>query len=270
MLPFELFAVRYAHSGPRTQAENALGGDPHETHSSMDFYFWVAKRSDRVFLIDTGSNEATAKRRGDRYDRASVDAVQLLGLDAAKIDDVILTHLHYDHVGLADRYSRARFHLQASEMAFATGRCMCASLMSGAYDVRDVTHLIRCVYANRVTFHDQTVEITDGLSVHRVGGHTGGIQVVRVWTERGWVVVASDSSHLYYNMMRGAAFPFLHRLDETMEAFRTLHRLGGGSWDRVVPGHDPLVMQLYPAPGPGLEGIVARLDRNPKVPLPEF
>ena len=33
----------------------------------------------------------------------------------------------------------------------------------------------------------------------------------------------------------------------------------------VVPGHDPLVMQRYPAAGPGLEGVAVRLDAEPKL-----
>jgi hypothetical protein len=39
------------------------------------------------------------------------------------------------------------------------------------------------------------------------------------------------------------------------------------SEDHIVPGHDPLVMQLYPAPSRELEGIVVALDEEPK-PLP--
>jgi glyoxylase-like metal-dependent hydrolase (beta-lactamase superfamily II) len=270
MRPFELFAVRYAHNGPRTHAHNEIGGDPHEAHSSMDFYFWIARRSDRVFMIDTGTSREIAERRGERYYRVPSETLPLLGLDSARIEDIILTHIHYDHAGMLDRYKKAKFHVQDSEMAYATGRCMCSNLMRRGYEVDDVTHLVKCVYANRVTFHDQTTEITDGLSVHRVGGHTAGLQVVRVWTQRGWVVLASDSAHLYYNMMKGAAFPSVHRVDEMMEAFSTLYRLGEGSWDRVIPGHDPLVMDLYPAPSKELEGIVARLDVAPRLPLPTF
>jgi len=264
MQPFELFAVRYAHNGPRTLGQNTIGGDPHETHSSLDFYVWVAKRADRAFLIDTGMGEETARRRGDQFLRVPADAIGLLGLDAARLDDVILTHLHYDHAGRLDRYPQARFHLQDSEMAYATGRCMCSRLLRRGYEVDDVVHIVRCVHMDRVVFHDQSVEITSGLSVHRIGGHTGGQQAVRVWTERGWVVLASDASHLYFNMEQGAPFPSAYRVDEMMEGFRALHRLAEGSWDHVIPGHDPLVMEVYPAPSKELDGIVARLDRPPK------
>jgi hypothetical protein len=32
----------------------------------------------------------------------------------------------------------------------------------------------------------------------------------------------------------------------------------------VIPGHDPLVLKRYPAPRPELEGIVVRLDADPR------
>jgi glyoxylase-like metal-dependent hydrolase (beta-lactamase superfamily II) len=162
------------------------------------------------------------------------------------------------------RYPQATFHMQDSEMAYATGRCMCSKLLRRGYEVDDVVHLVKCVYADRVAFHDQTAEITSGLSIHRTGGHTNGLQVVRVWTKRGWVVLASDASHLYFNMMEERPFPSLARLDEMMEGFRMIHRLAEGSWNHVIPGHDPLVMELYAPPSANLEGVVVRLDAPPR------
>jgi glyoxylase-like metal-dependent hydrolase (beta-lactamase superfamily II) len=263
MEPFELFAIRYGHNRSRKASQNVIGGDLHEEHSDLDFYIWVAKRADRVFLIDTGMSEETAKRRGDGLLRVPSEAIRLLDLDPAKIEDVILTHLHYDHAGMVDRFPKAKFYLQETELAYATGRCMCSRLLKRGYDVEDVLHLVKCVYANRVEFADQTFEITSGLTVHRTGGHTGGSQIVRVWTERGWVVLASDSSHLYFNIQERAPFPSVYRVDEMMEGYRTILQLANGSMAHVIPGHDPLVMKMYPAPNKELEGIVVRLDRAP-------
>ncbi len=264
MEPFELFAIRYAVNGPRTHAQNHTGGDPHLADSDLDFYVWVAKRSDRAFLIDTGSGAEAAARRKDRMLRAPADAIALLGLDPARVEDVILTHIHYDHAGSLERYKTARFHLQDTEMSYATGRCMCAPQLRRGYEVEDIVHLVRCVHQSRVTFHNGTQEIVPGLSVHHVGGHSGGLQVVRVWTKRGWVVLASDAAHLGRNLKEMTLFPSVYRADEMFEGYRTVLGLAEGDLDRIIPGHDPRVMDQYPAPAPELAGIVARLDVAPR------
>jgi hypothetical protein len=93
-----------------------------------------------------------------------------------------------------------------------------------------------------------------------------GLQVVRVWTRRGWVVVASDATHLYANMKRGLPFPAVYNIGDMLEGHRTLHKLAD-SEDHIVPGHDPIVMKVYPPPSPELQGIVVRLDVAPNMSL---
>ena len=50
---------------------------------------------------------------------------------------------------------------------------------------------------------------------------------------------------------------------EFNEGFATLKRLAS-SPQHIIPGHDPLVLQRYPAVSPALAGIVARLDLAPE------
>lgn len=260
--PFELFALRYANHSGRKQAENYLGGDSHESGADLDYYVWVARRSDRLFVIDTGFDAQAARERRRTLLRRPDEALSLLGIDAAMVDRVILTHLHYDHAGTLGSFPRARFHVQDTEAAYATGRCMCHTPLRAPYSVDDVVGFVRCVYHGRVTFHDGTQEIEPGLTVHRTGGHTAGLQVVRVWTRRGWVVIASDATHLYGNFTTGRPFPILHDVADMMEGFRIIQELAD-SEDHVVPGHDPLVMRIYRPPSPELDGIAVRLDEAP-------
>ena len=206
---FELFAVKYA-SHQRTQAANYMDPpDPHEA-MPMDYFVWAAVSETRTFVIDTGFKAEEAAKRGRDFLRCPTVGLKAIGVDAGAARDVIVTHFHYDHVGNFDKFPQAVFHVQDAEMAFATGRHMLEPRHSSSMNVDDVVGMVRRVYRNQVRFHDGDGELAPGLSLHHIGGHTAGMQSVRVRTRRGWVVVASDAAHYYANME--TCNPFPHRL----------------------------------------------------------
>ena len=260
-LPFEVYAIRYA-TVARRSAENFIGGDPHESGARLDYFVWLARNASLTFVIDTGFNEAAANRRGREFLRSPVDGLRLLGVEAAKVEDVVITHLHYDHVGNFDLFPQARFHLQDRELAYATSRYMAIEFFSHAYEVDEVVAMVRNVYSGRVQFHDGDSDIAPGLSVHHIGGHTKGLQAVRIWTRVGWLVLASDASHYYANMNEQRPFPIVADVTQMVDGWRKLRTLADGP-QHIVPGHDPLVMRRYHAPNSALEGIAARLDAEP-------
>jgi glyoxylase-like metal-dependent hydrolase (beta-lactamase superfamily II) len=147
-------------------------------------------------------------------------------------------------------------------MFFATGRCMCHAPLSHAFGVEDVVAMVRRLYSGRIAFHDGDETLAPGLSVHHVGGHTMGLQVVRVWTRRGWVVLASDASHFYANMEQSRPFPIVYNVADMLAGYKKAYSLAE-SPQHVIPGHDPLVLERYAPPHRDLQGLVARLDAEP-------
>jgi len=260
--PFEVFAIRYGHLGNRHAGESFILADPHEYGPDLDYFIWVARRSDCLFVIDTGFTEEAAIRRKRENLRDPVESLRLLEIDPAKVTDVIVTHMHYDHAGNLERFPIARYHVQDREVAYATGRYMCHKLLRGPFDLENALEMVRCVYAGRAVFHDGDAELAPGLTLHRVGGHSAGLQIVRVWTKLGWMVLAADASHSYANFEGGRAFPVVYSVAEMLEGYQTMYRLAD-SPQYIVPGHDPLVMKYYPAARPDLEGMVVRLDVKP-------
>ena len=101
------------------------------------------------------------------------------------------------------------------------------------------------------------------VTVHHIGGHSKGLQSVRVKTRLGYVVLAADASHLYAHINEGRVFPLVHNVEEVVEGYVKLKKLAS-SPRHVVPGHDPLVLKRYPAAKAGLENWVVRLDVEPK------
>ncbi len=262
---YELYAIRYATREAR-RAEHFIGGDPHDAAMPMDYFVWLAIGPERTFVVDMGFSAEVAARRHREYLRCPAESLRLLGVDPASVHDVIVTHLHYDHAGNFDRFPAATFHIQEPEIHFATGRHVRHRFFSLGYEVEDVVSVVRLNYARRVMFHVGAVDLGPGISLVPVPGHTPGQQAVRVHTRRGWVVLASDATHFYENIRRHRPFPAAVHLERMLESFDTLLSLVPGI-EHVVPGHDPLVIELYPPARPDLAGIVARLDVPPK-PLP--
>ncbi len=258
---YALYAIRYATRQARRR-DHFIGGDPHDGPMPMDYFLWVAIGPDRTVVIDAGFTAEVAAQRKRTFLCDPVAALKLIGVDANVVRDVILTHLHYDHVGNFAQFPSAEFHLQEPEMAYATGRYMRYPKLSHSFEVEDVVGIVRLNYARRVRFYNGTAELTPGITLHPVGGHSAGLQFVRVHTQRGWVVLASDVTHFYENMETGRPFTTAFHVGEMLEGFDAL-AAAAPSPAHIIPGHDPRVMQRYPAPRSDLDGIVVRLDVEP-------
>ena len=172
---------------------------------------------------------------------------------------MIATHLHYDHAGGLHLFPNATLYLQAAEMAYATGPCMCHDALRMPFTARHVCHAIERLYSGKVVFFDGDAELADGVSVHAIGGHSRGLQAVRVRTQAGWMVLASDAAHFYENLTARKPFPIVVDLQDMLDGFTRLEALASHP-TLIVPGHDPLVTQVYPS---DLAAHVWRLDRGP-------
>lgn len=262
---YEVFAIRYA-TRDAVRRDHFLGSppgnDPHDGPMAMDYFVWVIRNADRTFVVDTGFDQVDADKRHRRLLRRAADGVAAIGVDAAAGPDIIMTHLHYDHAGGLAQFPASRIHLQDDEMRFATGRCMTEPAIAHAFEADHIAHMVHRVFDRQAVFHDGDADIAPGISVHRVGGHTMGMQVVRVHTRIGWVVLASDTCHYYENFTTGHAFPIVYNMGDYLDAHRRLRDLADDD-AFIVPGHDPLVCVRYPAVE-GLEGVAFRLDAEPR------
>lgn len=262
---YQVFAVKYAERDAR-RADHFVGGDPHDAPMPMDYFVWAVVGPERTWVVDTGFDELDATSRRRRLVRTVTEALATIGIDAAIVTDVIITHLHYDHIGGHAQFPIARFHVQDREMAFATGRNMTHRAINHSFTASHIAEMVMLVHGGRVVFHDGVDQLADGLSVHHVGGHTDGLQVVRVRTESGWLVLASDASHYYENMDSGRPFTVTFDFGAVLEAFGTLRRLADRP-ELIVPGHDPQVLERFTPVSPQLAGIAVRVDQ-PRATLP--
>jgi len=247
---YEIFPLRYAHFADRTQGSNLIFPDDHAAPMPLDFFVWAIRGANeaaggRTVVLDTGFDAAAAQRRGRVWLRSPMDALRGISIEPAEVRDVVLSHMHWDHAGHWQDFAKARFHLQDAEMTYCTGRCMCHEIMRRPFEVEHVTEAVRAVFAERVKFHAGTAEIAPGVTLHLVGGHSGGLQIMRVPTARGWVVLASDAAHFWHNIRRRSPFSLLHSLERMAEGWLLCEELADGP-DHIIPGHDPEVTRRFP------------------------
>ena len=258
---YEVFAIKY---GDRVGSRGTIfvHGNPHDAPLAMDYFVWALRSAERTIVVDVGYGQLEGERRGRSFLRCPTEGLRLLGIDAAAVEDVIITHMHYDHAGNLELFPNARFHIQDEEIGFVTGRAMTHPALRHSFVLSDVVEMVRMVYGDRVVFHAGDDVIAPGISVHHIPGHTRGMQSVKVHTARGWVVVASDAAHYYESLDRGTPFLTHENMFQMLEGYRKLRTLAPTD-AHIVPGHDPAVLERYPAPSPELAGIVARLDAEP-------
>lgn len=261
---YQVYGLRYATTAPdRPRRENFLPGmDIHDGPMPLDYYVWVIRGHGLDIVVDTGFGPEQASKRGRQLLSSPKDMLARIGIDAAKVSTVILTHLHYDHAGTLGEFPAAQFHVQDAEMSYATGRPMTHACLSAPFHVEDVVEAVRLVHGGRMTFHDGDSTLAPGITLHRIGGHTGGLQVVRVMTERGPLVLASDAFHFSENRIRRAPFPLVYNVGEMLDGFVLCEQLAGGDPDLLIPGHDPEVRLRWPAVSPD-EPDILRLDLAP-------
>jgi len=247
--PYTIYAVQYAQRN--TTSTELFVGDAHNTPMKMAYFVWALTNGAQTVVVDLGFTEAVGTRRGRQFLRCPSEGLAMLGIDCASVEHVILSHFHYDHVGCYALFPHATFYVQDAEMSFYTGRYVRQAAFRHSVEVDDILALVRFNYEGRVVFVDGDKEIVPGINVHKVGGHTAGMQIVTVDHAKGQAVVASDASHYYRNFEKRIPFNTLHDLPGMYRAFERIRELAT-SEELVIPGHDPLVLERLKRVGDGI------------------
>ena len=215
---------------------------------------WLVRAPQRVVLMDAGfyREKFITRWKPVDYVKPSV-VVERAGVRADQVTDIIVSHVHWDHLDGADLFPNARLWIQRAEYEYyvdSAGRPRRSTIDS--LDARMLDDLRR---AGRVQLVEgDSVEIIPGIRVFTGGKHTFASQYATVSTSSGTVVLASDNAYLYENFDRRR--PIAQTLDSVsnLAAQARMLRLAG-SPRLVVPGHDPNVFVRFTEPGGGVARI---------------
>ena len=246
---YEVYALKYAEKD--STVCQFLYRDPSHAPLALHFYVWLILGGPHPVLVDTGFREEDAALREARNYVSPAVLVGRLGVKADEIPMAVISHLHWDHWAGHDLFPAAEFWIQREEMAFWAGPMARYEVYKKLAHPAAFARLTALNWADRVRLVEGERELLPGLRVHRVGGHTPGLQIVTVETGRGRVVLTSDAAHLYRNVERYQPVQIITSLPEMLAAFDTIHDLAGPD-GLIVAGHDPEVADRFKVVEPGI------------------
>lgn len=252
--PYEVYAVRYGTilGFPK---RSLVAGAERGQKQDIAMMVWLLEGADgRNVLVDAGFHRQDFV---DRYHPADFVApsvaVERAGVKPEEVSDVIISHIHWDHLDGIDLFPKARVWIQREEFEHHTDSA--GTVKDRAIDAGDAKLLAQIAREGRLMLVDgDAKEIIPGITVYIGGKHTYQSQFATVKTAQGTVVIASDNVYLYENLATHR--PIAQTLD-SLSNLRTQTRMESLASDPrlIVPGHDPAVFERFPTPGNGIARI---------------
>lgn len=209
---------------------------------------WLIEGDDEVILIDTGLGDVdevatmqsrygvdyVASRNGDQ------DLVKQLkdkGVEPGDVDTIVITHLHFDHVGNNELFPNARFIVQRDELPQGLSPPKFCMFYYPEYKYKMLDVL------PRTEVIEGDLQLSDSVSLVKIGGHTPGCMVVMLETDIGRVCLASDVMYNYKNLELNWPMGSFWDLRELMRGYQRLHREA----DVIIPQHDWQFREEHPS-----------------------
>jgi glyoxylase-like metal-dependent hydrolase (beta-lactamase superfamily II) len=251
---WHVFAIRYA-TLPDFPVASLVAGADKTRRMDIAMTVWLLEATDgRNILVDAGFYHARFREKWKPRDFVLPStAVGWMNVRPDEVTDIIITHVHWDHLDGVDLFPTATIWLQRDEYEHYVDERGQPRVQG--IDSDNAGMLAQFKRVGRLQLVDgDDKEITAGIRVHTGGRHTFASQYVTVRTPRGTVVLASDNMYLYENLDRGV--PIAQTLDPAanLRAQKRMTALAG-SPSLVIPGHDPLVFERFSLVKPNVAAI---------------
>jgi glyoxylase-like metal-dependent hydrolase (beta-lactamase superfamily II) len=248
---YTIEAIRFGTIPQFRVSSLVVGADPSE-RLDLAVVVWLIRGGGRNILFDTGYHRPTPgfdRFKTTDYIRPD-EAVKIAGVEPARITDVVISHVHWDHMGGLDLFPEATVWIQRAEYDYYMGQSWQPGQTRGA-DIEDLVTLLKRNAAGRVRLVDgDDREIFPGIRAHIGARHTFASQYIRI-AGTPTFVLASDNCYLYRNLETKS--PIAQTFAESdrsanVAAFERMIALAGAR-ERVVPGHDPRQFERFPSVG---------------------
>ncbi len=245
----EVYALKYA--GPFTsKLAMVLWMEGWDQEIERNYYFWaVRSRTGEVTLVDTGTGPTEAGKRKLKNYVNPLDAVARLNIKPEQVGRVIITHIHFDHVGgmevFPKAFPKAKFYVQKREFEFWIKNPVAKRKpFQGITDLLANKSLADLEGTQRLVLVEGDRSIAPGLQLLLAPGHTVGLQALMVNTAKGKLILASDCAHIHRSFKEDIPSCLITDMVAWLKSYDKLR--AKTSLELIFPGHDVMMLNDFP------------------------
>ncbi|MFP8967447.1 N-acyl homoserine lactonase family protein [Pokkaliibacter sp. CJK22405] len=228
---WDLYIIEYACS--HEPWGGLVNGMEQEGMVDLPFSFILACHGERKILIDSGfmqtgsRNEFPLKFSVTQW-ISPIRMLEQIGIAPEDIQDIVITHAHFDHMGAIGEFPNAQIHIQKRELMSwyeAAALPKRFSHLTKIIDPENLRQVLDASFDHRVSLIDGDKDnILPGVHVRLAPGHTLGHQFVIVESSAGRKVISGDCIYTHRQLSG-------HKHDGV---YAPLNNATGSVWDQLI------------------------------------
>jgi len=250
---WDVYVIEFARSKDQP-LDGLISGAHDDGVVDLPFSFVLAKRGDKVVLVDTGfMNEGIGAEMSVKFGIPYwISPIRMLAeLDVAPeaVTDIFISHAHFDHMGSIGKFQNAHIWVQKREILSwieAMALPPQFGFLTAIINPDDLRDAFDASVEHRLTLLDGDKDnVLPGIHARFGEGHTMGQQFIVLETARGRIVISGDCVYDGRNIKGhkndGVYVPLANGVGSIWEQLKTMDRINseiGGDLDRLVILHD--------------------------------